>query len=203
MTDPRTRTLILIGGFAGVGKSTVATMLSASSGWPVLDKDTMTRPLVERLLRALDGDPDDRHSPMYIDQVRPWEYQVVMDTALKFLDAGISTIVVAPFLREFTDRAWVDRIDHECRQRDAALLAAWVATDSESMHSYLKHRNAPRDSWKLDNWDTYLSTVDLTLRPSVRYQLIDNRRHTPIPLTDQVQRLLTTPVTAKTGHDTG
>lgn len=192
MTDERSSSLVLIGGCAGVGKSTVASLLSAASGWPVLDKDTITRPFVERLLLALGGDPHDRHTPIYVDQVRPLEYQVVLDTALEFLDAGISTIIVAPFLREFTDPEWLNKIDHECQQRGANPRLVWVAADPESMRSYLRHRNAPRDSWKLENWDHYLSTMDLAFRPATRYHLIDNRRETPIPLADQIQHLLTT-----------
>lgn len=68
-TDPTT--LILVAGYAGSGKSEAGKLLAAATGWAMLDKDTISRPMTERLLTALGGDPDDRHSSSYLEQVRP------------------------------------------------------------------------------------------------------------------------------------
>lgn len=58
-----TITLALVAGYAGSGKSEAGKLLAAATGWAMLDKDTISRPMTERLLLALGGDPDDRHSP--------------------------------------------------------------------------------------------------------------------------------------------
>lgn len=60
--------VVLIGGLAGSGKSEFARFLSSVTGWTILDKDTITRALVERLLLAYDGDVNDRHSTLYLER---------------------------------------------------------------------------------------------------------------------------------------
>ena len=42
--------LILVGGYAGSGKSEFGSFLSNITGWTLLDKDLLTRPLAEGLL---------------------------------------------------------------------------------------------------------------------------------------------------------
>jgi len=60
--DPNKPTLLMVGGYAGSGKSEFARFISQLTGWPVLDKDPITRPLVERLLIEMGSDPNDRHT---------------------------------------------------------------------------------------------------------------------------------------------
>jgi hypothetical protein len=73
-----TITLALVAGYAGSGKSEAGKLLAAATGWAMLDKDTLSRPMTERLLQALGGDPDDRHSPTYLEHARPLEYACLM-----------------------------------------------------------------------------------------------------------------------------
>ncbi len=64
--------LILIGGPAGAGKSHVSQLLVRHTDAAVLlDKDTLTRPLAERLLIELGCSPHDRESSTYRERVRP------------------------------------------------------------------------------------------------------------------------------------
>lgn len=44
-----TPTLLLIGGYAGCGKTELAGALARAMRWALLDKDTLTRPLLEAL----------------------------------------------------------------------------------------------------------------------------------------------------------
>jgi DNA-binding transcriptional regulator YhcF (GntR family) len=44
---------LLIGGFAGSGKSELGRILTRLTGWMIIDKDTITRPVVEVALEAL------------------------------------------------------------------------------------------------------------------------------------------------------
>ncbi|MEV5556332.1 hypothetical protein AB0L44_21995 [Nonomuraea wenchangensis] len=49
--------LTLVGGYAGSGKTEFSRFLSDITRWAFLDKDSLTRCMVERLLISLDGDP--------------------------------------------------------------------------------------------------------------------------------------------------
>jgi DNA-binding transcriptional regulator YhcF (GntR family) len=54
--------VLLIGGYAGSGKSELARMVARETGWAILDKDTLTRPVVEAALEVLGVSPHDRES---------------------------------------------------------------------------------------------------------------------------------------------
>src|SRR5258708_27456905 len=105
------------------------------------------------------------------------------------VECGASTVVTAPFLREMTNRSWLDRVNAQCETLSAKLTVVWVSCDADSMCSYLKHRGAARDTWKLSNWDEYLSSIDLDSRPDFEHFLIDNSRDS-VPLNDQTKELI-------------
>jgi hypothetical protein len=59
------------------------------------------------------------------------------------------------------------------------------------MHTYVRHRGAARDATKLANWESYLSGIDLELRPPVPHVVIDNSASSK-PLQDQARNLVST-----------
>jgi predicted kinase len=180
--------LTLVGGFAGSGKSEFARFLSSVTNWALLDKDTLSRPIVEQLLVALGGERDDRQSELYQQQVRPHEYRCLMDTALENLSSGVSTVLAAPFLRELSDE-WLTRLRNNARSKNATLSVIWVRCDAESMFDYLSYRGAARDQWKLSNWDEYLTTIDPDFRPNIPHYLVDNRLNAATTLIEQADRV--------------
>lgn len=180
-------TLALVAGYAGSGKSEAGKLLSAATGWAMLDKDTISRPLTERLLQAMGSDPDDRHSPTYLDHARPLEYECLMKAAWENLECGISVVLVAPFLSEAADSQWTGRVMRRCRRLGARFETLWVDSDAESMRERLISRNASRDTWKLAHWATYAGGIDLDLRPVTPHHLIDNRITASRPLAEQVE----------------
>ena len=190
-------TLALVGGYAGSGKSEAGKLLAAVTGWAMLDKDTISRPLTERLLQALGSDPDDRHSATYLEHARPLEYECLMKAAWENLECGISVVLVAPFLAEAADAQWTGRVMRRCRRLGARFEALWVDSDVESMRERLISRNASRDTWKLAHWPTYVNGIDLDLRPVTSHHVVDNRITASRPLAEQVeavaQRLLENP----------
>jgi predicted kinase len=190
--DPNRPTLLMVGGFAGSGKSEFSRFISRLTGWPVLDKDPITRPLVERLLVEMGSDPNDRHSQVYLEKVRPLEYQCLLETAYANVDCSISTVLTAPFVAEVSDVQWMRRLINRCEARGVTVAVIWIRCDLETMHEYISFRSAARDSWKLQNWEEYASTVDPELRPAVPHLVVDNRLGAAISLTDQVRQIFGT-----------
>jgi predicted kinase len=189
--DIRTPTpnVVMIGGFAGSGKTELGRILARRTGWPILDKDTLTRPVVEGALEFIGLSPNDRESDAYVNTIRPLEYEALSAAIRENVECGNSVIATAPFIREFTDRAWLNRARASLAAVDAALTVVWVYCDPETMHRYLRHRGAARDSTKLSNWEMYLKSIDIETRPVGPHTLVDNSSSTT-PLHDQADELL-------------
>lgn len=183
-------TLLLVCGYAGSGKSEFSRFVSRLTGWPVLDKDLLTQPLVERLLVALGSEPDDRHSTVYREQVRPLEYACLLNAGDISVEARNSAVLCAPFVSEVSDRPWLEGLTERCGRRGVNLSVAWVRSDLDTMYEYIGFRAAARDRWKLDHWEAYTAGLDLQLRPAVPHLLVDNRGGAAVSWTDQVLRLL-------------
>ncbi|MDG4768568.1 GntR family transcriptional regulator [Solwaraspora sp. WMMD406] len=185
----RTPWVVMIGGYAGSGKTELGRVLARETGWPMLDKDTITRPVVEAALELLGLSPYDRESDAYATKVRPREYESLIAVAHENVACGNSSIVTAPFIREFTDTAWVDRIQASHTAMNAQTLFVWVYCDADTMHTYIRHRGAARDAAKLANWPAYLDTVDFDMRPTAPHTVIDNCASSA-PLQKQAKDLL-------------
>lgn len=188
-TGHRDANLVLVAGFAGSGKTEFAKFLSSVTGWALLDKDVLTRPLVESMLIALGGDPNDRHSEIYRTEVRPVEYRCLANATFANIDNGISTVVTAPFLAEVADPHWLRRLMHRCATANAHLEIVWVGADPETMHTYLQKRDAARDTWKLNHWDDYLAQVDVAMRPQIPHFYVDNSLNSAVQLIDEARRV--------------
>jgi predicted kinase len=182
--------LTLIGGYAGSGKTEFARFLTNLTGWALLDKDTLTRPLVEDLLLRLGADPNDRHTELYRTRVRPLEYRCLLNVAYDNLDRGVSTIVTAPFLTEVTDEAWLARTRNSCAARSASMAVVWMECDLDSMQQYLRSRGAARDTWKMTSWDEYAKHVDLNLRPRCQHLAVDNRLNATTSLAERAREIV-------------
>ncbi|MCG5220423.1 AAA family ATPase [Streptosporangium soli] len=182
--------LVLVGGYAGSGKTEFSRFLSDITGWAFLDKDSLTRCIVERLLISLGGDPNDRHSDLYLKEVRPLEYRCLMETAWDNLGVGTSSILSAPFITELRDPAWFTRLENRCAAKGIDVAAIWVRCDPESMREYIEFRGAARDVWKLDNWAAYADGLDIEASPPTAHMTVDNRHGAAISLADQTREML-------------
>lgn len=151
--------LLLIGGFAGTGKSTLGQEIARLSGFAFFDKDTLTAPLVERLLDAL-GSPagiHDRDSQVYLTQVRPSEYACFLNAVTESVGLGVSTVAVAPFLHEMSDTGWRKEFEAACCSGEtvAHVHYLWVFATDETLRYRLRQRGFARDLAKLQDWDQY------------------------------------------------
>jgi DNA-binding transcriptional regulator YhcF (GntR family)/predicted kinase len=181
--------VLLIGGYAGCGKTELGRVLARETGWSMLDKDTLTRPVVEAALEILGCSPHDRDSEQYLSRIRPREYEALINAMTENVRSGNSAIVTAPFIREFKDTAWLDRIEATCIDLGAKVSIVWVYCDVETMHTYIRHRGAARDASKLDDWPSYTAKIDIDFRPPVQHFTIDNSA-SGAPLQKQARELI-------------
>jgi hypothetical protein len=155
----------------------------------MLDKDTLTRPVVETALEILGKSPHDRDSETYLDTIRPREYESLMAATTENVECGNSAIVTAPFVREFGDSAWIGRTQAMFAAMDAITTLVWVYCDAETMQTYVRRRGAARDAIKIADWPGWLTRIDLDFRPRAAHTVIDNSAASA-PLQDQAQALL-------------
>jgi len=181
--------VLLVGGYAGSGKSELGRIVARETGWPILDKDTTTRPVVETALEIHGLPPHDRESETYLSEIRPREYEAVMATATENVECGLSVIVTAPFVQELSDVAWIDRTQAKFEALGATATLVWVHCDLDTMLTYLRHRGAARDTAKLADWPGYLKAIDPDFRPVAAHRVIDNSRSSE-PLQVQAKRLV-------------
>lgn len=190
-SKPRRPHVFLIGGYAGSGKSELARVLSRLAGAAIIDKDTITRPVVERLLEELGRPPHDRESQTYLEQVRSHEYEALLATIQENAEVGVGVIATAPFIREFQDIAWIDRVSTRLNAAGVGLTLVWVRCDANTMHTYLKRRGAARDTGKLADWNDYVAGIDLDFQPVADHVIIDNSASSE-PLQGQASKMLAT-----------
>lgn len=187
---PERPQVVLAGGYAGSGKTEFGRMVVRKTGWGMFDKDTTTRAVVEAALEALGQPAADRESRTYLDIIRPAEYRALMAAMKENVECGASVVITAPFLRELSDRGWLDQAKAQCDSLGAVLNVVWITCDTESMHSYIEHRDAQRDEWKLTHWDSYLASIDLEFRPDFQHSIVDNSHGSDRTLQEQVEDLL-------------
>ncbi|GAA0469507.1 hypothetical protein Aca07nite_27750 [Actinoplanes capillaceus] len=181
--------VILIGGYAGSGKSELGRILARETGWSMIDKDTITRPVVEATLELIGLSPNDRESDSYMRLVRPREYEALAATMIENVECGNSAIITAPFIREFSDSAWISRTQAKLAALNAATTLVWVHCDIDTMHTYLRGRGAARDAGKLGDWAGYLEKIDVGFRPNAPHRLIENSVSSA-PLHEQARELV-------------
>lgn len=180
--------LVLVAGYAGSGKTEYSKLLATRSGWPLLDKDTLTRPLVEALSLAFSGDPHDRQSAKYFDEIRPLEYQALFAVAWEVLEMGTSGVVVtAPFVAEVFDESWLENLGFDCELFGYRLTLVWVHCDPDTLRQRIVARGAERDRWKILNWSEWVAT--LREPPLAREQLVDNSEEALDSLQESVREL--------------
>jgi DNA-binding transcriptional regulator YhcF (GntR family)/predicted kinase len=168
--------VVLIGGYAGSGKTELGRILARETAWPMLDKDTITRPVVEAALETIGLSPHDRESSQYLDMIRPREYEALAAALTENVACGNSVIGTAPFIREFRDSAWIERTQATYADLNAEVRFVWVYCDADTMNTYIRHRGAARDAYKIRNWTSYMTSIDVDFRPSARHFVIDNRQ---------------------------
>lgn len=153
--------LLLFAGHAGTGKTTLAKralpLLSANSGkdFFFLDKDTAYGAFSSHVMGLLTGNPSDRDSPAYLDNLRDREYAGLLDITRENLELGMQVMLVGPFTRELMAGKFFRPTElgmpagTECR-------IAWIDLSAEEARRRIEKRGDQRDAWKLAHWDEYM-----------------------------------------------
>lgn len=185
--------VVLVGGYAGSGKTELGRILARTTHWPMLDKDSTTRAVVEAALSSLGLSPHDRESDTYHDVIRPAEYAALLTATQENLECGSSVIATAPFVSEFADASWCAQTKSLVAMAGGTVHFVWVSCDAGSMYRYIRQRDAARDTAKLANWQKWIDSIDLNFRPAVEHTVINNSLTADAPpLQQQADTLLAT-----------
>lgn len=148
--------LILVTSPPACGKTFISKALAKRLPHVVyLDKDTLI-PLSKRIF-VVAGEEYNRSSDFFEENIRDYEYDVIVDLALEALEYEDIVLINAPFTREIRDTKYMDNLKAKLADKGATLVVIWVETTPEIVHERMVSRNSDRDTWKLEHWDEYIS----------------------------------------------
>lgn len=166
--------LLLFAGHAGTGKTTLAKrampVLAARGGkdFFFLDKDTAYGAFSSHVMGLLTGNPADRDSPTYLQNLRDREYAGLLDITRENLELGSQVLLVGPFTRELMAGKFFDPVQLGMPAGTVCRIA-WIDLSTEEAKRRIENRNDPRDAWKLAHWDDYLKRrVEPPAHPALR-----------------------------------
>ena len=158
--NPSAPRLILFAGHAGTGKSTLAKralpLLVEKTGedFFFLDKDTAYGAYSAHVMKLTTQNPNDRDSPYYLENLRDWEYQGMLDIARENLLLGVNVILVGPFSKEIQSGRMFDPQALGIPPQ-TSIQIAWIDLEANEAKKRMEKRADPRDEWKLAHWDQY------------------------------------------------
>ena len=158
--------LILVAAPPACGKNFVSEKIAETCKHIVyLDKDD----LCDLVGCAFDlcGRERNMDSEFYSQNIRPFEYGTLMRLALSAIRFEDMVLVNAPFGKEVRDVEYMTDLKNKLRELDAELALIWVSAPLELCYERMKQRNAPRDLWKLQNWETYVKGINYSLPESL------------------------------------
>lgn len=184
--------IVLIAGHGGSGKTTLSKHLAAKTSWPILDKDTLTQPLVEYLAKNICSDPYDRHSSIYLNKIRPLEYDTLLAVMWEIIQCGSPGIIVtAPFTIELMNPKWLDSFLSKCTAYNYKLLIIWISCKPNILKKRITARNANRDHWKLHNWTLWISRLTTpVIKQKIPQIIIDNNSECPESIDTSIKVIL-------------
>ena len=159
LSTPR---LIVFAGHAGTGKSTLAKralpliIKKTGEDFFFLDKDTVYGSYSAHVMELTTKNPNDRDSPYYLENLRDYEYQGLIDIAQENLLLGVNVLLVGPFSKEIQSGRMFDAQALGIPPQ-TSIQIAWIDLEELEARRRMEKRADPRDEWKLEHWDQYVA----------------------------------------------
>lgn len=149
--------LYIIAGCAGSGKTTFGKKLARKHKIAFVDKDTVANDFTDFVL----SNSNSRESEDYVKEIRPLEYLSTFRICHELLECGQSVVVAIPFISEIQDYdKWEDLARMTgINELDVNIVFIWIEHDEEKEYQNIVKRNAPRDHYKIENWEEYCRSV--------------------------------------------
>ena len=148
--------MILVTSPPACGKTYISKALAKQLNHVVyLDKDTLIT--LSKQIFVVAGEPYNRSSDFFEENIRDYEYECVVELALEALEYDDIVLINAPFTREIRDVEYIHQLKEKLAAKQATLVIVWVETSPDIVHERMIHRNSDRDTWKLEHWDEYIA----------------------------------------------
>lgn len=154
--------MILVSSPPACGKTYISKQLAKNLRHVVyLDKDTLI-PLSKQIFRVAKK-PYDRSSDFFEEQIRDYEYEVILGLGFEALRYADTVLINAPFTREIRDGEYMTALRARLADCGARLTVIWVVTTPEICRERMLRRNSDRDGYKISHWSDYVRTVDFSV----------------------------------------
>jgi len=154
--------LILVTSPPASGKTYISKKLAEALSHVVyLDKDTLIK--LSKQIFDLAGEEYNRSSDFFNENIRDYEYETIVEIAMEALTYDDIVLINAPFTKEIRDLNYIKRLKAALKEKNASLVVIWVETSINVTHQRMIERNSDRDTWKLENWDEYISEINFDI----------------------------------------
>ena len=151
--------LILVTSPPACGKTYISKQIAKKLKHVVyLDKDTLI--VLSKQIFAAAHEDYNRSSDFFEENIRDYEYKAIVDIAMEALEYDDIVLINAPFTREIRDKEYMNNLKTALSEKNSKLAVIWVQTDIEVCKQRMIQRNSDRDTWKLNNWEEYISGVN-------------------------------------------
>lgn len=157
------KNLFFLGGEAGVGKSTIAKIISnLLEDSIIIDKDESTSFLAEAILECYDRKKNDRESELYLKLIKLLEYKQLDSIVFNGIK-NTSMIVTASFFDSFLNKKWLKSMKDLEPLHNINVFFIILTRPSDLIQSGLIARGEYRDEWKIANYLEYRKNTDKIL----------------------------------------
>ncbi|MBU3156509.1 AAA family ATPase [Clostridium estertheticum] len=151
--------LILVTSPPASGKTYIAKKLAEALRHVVyLDKDTLIK--LSKQIFVVAGEEYNRSSDFFNENIRDYEYETIVEIAMEALNYDDIVLINAPFTKEIRDLNYIKKLKVALKDKNASLVIIWVETSIEVTKQRMIERNSDRDTWKLANWNEYVTGIN-------------------------------------------
>nr|WP_152750327.1 AAA family ATPase [Clostridium estertheticum] len=151
--------MILVTSPPASGKTYIAKKLAEALRHVVyLDKDTLIK--LSKQIFVVAGEEYNRSSDFFNENIRDYEYETIVEIAMEALNYDDIVLINAPFTKEIRDLNYIKKLKVALKDKNAFLVIIWVETSIEVTRQRMIERNSDRDTWKLANWNEYVTGIN-------------------------------------------